>query len=106
MDNFVNRERALESKFQHDQLLAFKVLARRNRLFGLWAAELMGLKDLEAEAYARGLVSGKYCVPDGQALVEKISHDFEEARLEISAHMITKQLDYCHKDANKQIYLE
>lgn len=106
MDSFVNRERALESKFQHDQLLAFKVLARRNRLFGLWVAELMGLEEVEAETYARSLVSGKYCLPDGLTLIEKTSLDLEEAKLEISPHTIRKQLDYCHQDATKQIYAE
>lgn len=106
MDNFLHRERALETKFQHEQFLQYKVLARRNRLFGIWVAELLGLKDLDAETYAREVVSGHLCTPDAQALLEKIFHDLEAAGLDLSPHLARKQLDYCLKDASAQIHAE
>ena len=42
MTTFDDRENAFENKFAHDEELRFKAEARRNRLLGLWAAELMG----------------------------------------------------------------
>ena len=63
MTTFDDRESAFENKFAHDEQMAFKAEARRNKLLGLWAAELMGKSGDEAQAYA----------------VEVIKSDFEEA---------------------------
>ena len=54
MTTFDNRENAFENKFAHDADLHFKVTARRNKLVGLWAAELMGLTPEEADAATEG----------------------------------------------------
>jgi len=43
MTQFNDRERAFETKFAHDEEMKFRVLARRNRLLGEWAARKMGL---------------------------------------------------------------
>ena len=56
MTTFDEREQSFEKKFKHDQELRFKANARRNKLFGLWAAERMGLKGAEAEMYAKAVV--------------------------------------------------
>ena len=53
MTTFDDREKAFENKFQHDADLLFRIRARRDRLAGEWAADLMGLSGAEAEAYAR-----------------------------------------------------
>jgi len=42
MSGFDDRENAFENKFAHDAEMQFKAEARRNKLVGLWAAELMG----------------------------------------------------------------
>ncbi len=63
MSTFDDRENAFENKFAHDAEMQFKAEARRNKLLGLWAAELMGKSADEAAAYA----------------VEVIKSDFEEA---------------------------
>ena len=63
MTTFDDRENAFESKFAHDAEMQFKVDARRNKLLGLWAAELLGKSGDAATAYA----------------VEVIKSDFEEA---------------------------
>lgn len=43
MADFGEREKGFESEWALDAELAFKVHARRNKLLGRWAAELMGL---------------------------------------------------------------
>ena len=63
MSSFDDRESAFENKFAHDAETQFKIDARRNKLVGLWAAELLGKSGEEAAAYA----------------VEVIKSDFEEA---------------------------
>ena len=56
MTTFDDRERAFETKFARDEELAFRIVARRNRLLGQWAAELMKLTPAEADAYAKTVV--------------------------------------------------
>ena len=41
--NFEDREKGFEAEFKRSQELQFRVNARRNKLFGLWAAEKLGL---------------------------------------------------------------
>ena len=50
MNTFDDRKKAAEAKFKHDQEFQFKVIARRNKLLGLWAAEKMGIAGEDAEA--------------------------------------------------------
>lgn len=38
MTTFDDRERAFEAKFAMDEEMAFRIIARRNRLLGQWAA--------------------------------------------------------------------
>src|SRR5436305_1689736 len=56
MTTFDDRERAFETKFAREEELAFRIVARRNRLLGQWAAELMKLTPAEADAYAKTVV--------------------------------------------------
>ena len=56
MTTFDKREEGFEKKFAHDEELRFKATARRNKLFGLWAAEKLGLKGAEADSYAKSVV--------------------------------------------------
>jgi len=53
MSSFDKRQEGFEKKFAHDEELRFKASARRNKLFGLWAAEKLGKTGTEAETYAR-----------------------------------------------------
>jgi len=63
MSTFDEREEAFEKKYAHDENMQFKADARRNKLLGLWAAELMGKTGDDADTYA----------------VEVVKSDFEEA---------------------------
>ena len=60
MTDFRDRERGEEAKFAHDENMAFRILARRNRLLGHWAAEKMGLTSEETDAYATEVVQAEF----------------------------------------------
>ena len=45
MSTFDDRENAFENKYAHDAEMLFKAEARRNKLLGLWAAELLGSRE-------------------------------------------------------------
>ena len=49
MTTFDKREDAFEKKFAHDAELRFKAEARRNRLLGTWAADLLGISQARIE---------------------------------------------------------
>ena len=44
MTTFDDREHAFEAKFAHDAEMVFRAEARRNKLVGLWAAEIHVLR--------------------------------------------------------------
>ena len=67
MTTFDEREKGFESKFAHDQELEFKAVARRNKLFGLWAAERMGLSQDGADQYAQAVVRSDFEPPGSHA---------------------------------------
>ena len=56
MSSFDDRETSFENKFKHDKELEFKATARRNKLLGLWAANLLGIHGAEAETYAKTVI--------------------------------------------------
>ena len=59
MTTFDDRENAFENKFAHDAEMQFKADARRNKLLGIWAAELLGKTGADAEDYAKAQESYK-----------------------------------------------
>ena len=56
MTTFDDRERAFETKYARDEEVAFRIVARRNRLLGQWAATQMKLTKEESDAYATAVV--------------------------------------------------
>ncbi|MTJ05637.1 MAG: DUF1476 domain-containing protein [Sediminimonas qiaohouensis] len=75
MSTFDEREHAFESKFAHDEEMKFKAGARRNRLLGLWAAELMGKTGPEADAYAAEVIKSDFEEAGHEDVVRKVSGD-------------------------------
>lgn len=82
MPTFDDREKAQEAKFAHDAELTFKADARRNKLLGLWAAELMGRSD--ATTYAAEVVASDFEEAGHEDVYRKVSGDFKEAGVSVS----------------------
>ena len=75
MTTFDDRENAFENKYAHDQEMQFRAEARRNKLLGLWAAELIGKSGEDAEAYAREVVKSDFEEAGHEDVVRKVSGD-------------------------------
>ena len=75
MSTFDDRENAFESKFAHDAEMQFKAEARRNKLLGLWAAELMGKTGDEAAAYATEVIRSDFEEAGDEDVFRKVSGD-------------------------------
>lgn len=106
MATFDDREKAFEKKFEHDQQLRFRTDMRRDKLIGLWAAELMGMTGADAEAYAKQVVEADFEEPGPEDVIRKIKGDFEAAGVEKSDHQIRRQLEDCAKEAREQVMRE
>ena len=90
MTSFDNREKSFEKKFALDEELRFKATARRNRMLGAWAAENLGLKGAEAEAYAREVVLADV---EGTGVFAKLRKDFDAKGVVQSDHQIHRHMD-------------
>jgi hypothetical protein len=75
-DTFREIEKGHEAKYKLDEELRFKVQSRRNKLFGLWAAEKLGLSDGQADEYARSLIRLDLEKPGHADVVGKVLDDF------------------------------
>ena len=103
MTTFNNREKAFEDKYKHDQDLQFRVEVRRNKLLGLWVAEMLGLSGADAEAYAKEVVSADFEEPGDADVVRKILADAEPKNLDLNEHSLRKKMVELVAVAKEQI---
>ena len=75
MTTFDDRANAFENKFAHDADMQFKAEARRNKLLGLWAADLMGKTGDEASAYATEVLKSDFEEAGDDDVLRKVSGD-------------------------------
>ena len=75
MTTFDDRESAFENKFAHDEEMNFKAEVRRNKLLGLWAAELLGKTGDDADAYAREVINSDFEEAGIEDVVRKVAGD-------------------------------
>jgi hypothetical protein len=75
MTTFDDREHAFEAKYAHDAEMQFKAEARRNKLAGLWAAELLGKSGDAAAAYAMEVVQADFEEAGIEDVVRKLAAD-------------------------------
>lgn len=75
MSSFDDRADAFENKFAHDAEMQFKAEARRNKLLGLWAAEMMGKSGDDAAAYAKDVIKADFEEAGDDDVLRKVLGD-------------------------------
>ena len=103
MTQFDDRERAFETKFARDEEMQFRVLARRNRLLGEWAAGLMGLTAAETEAYAKEVIQADFEEAGDEDVIRKLLGDLTSAKVEVDEDKIRATLDHKAVEARRQL---
>ena len=106
MTSFDDRRRQEETRFKHEQELAFKARNRGNRLFGLWIAERLGLNGDAAQNYAKDVVVADFEAPGDQDLLTKVKADLKAKSIEISDHLLVKHLQEFRTLAAEQLKTE
>lgn len=106
MTQFDDRERAFEAKFAHDEEMNFRIVARRNRLVGEWAARKMGLSEEETAAYAKDVVRADFESAGEGDVVRKLLGDLIAAGVDIDEAQIRDALGHKMIEARRQIIQE
>ena len=75
MSTMKDRENAFENKYAHDAEMQFKAEARRNKLLGLWAADLMGKSGDDAAAYAKEVIKSDFEEAGDEDVFRKVKGD-------------------------------
>jgi hypothetical protein len=103
MTTFDDRENAFENMFAHDQEMAFKVTARRNKLVGQWAAARMGLTAEETDAYAKAVVQADFEEAGDEDVVRKLLGDLTAAGVETTDEEVRQALSDQTVEARRQL---
>ena len=103
MTTFDEREKGYERKFQHDQEFAFKAKTRRNKLFGLWVAERLGLAGAAAEAYAREVVAADFGKAGDAAIIASAADNLAKRGVMLDVTRLRAELERCAAEAKTQL---
>jgi hypothetical protein len=106
MTTFDEREREFEARFKHDEAFRFKIAARRNHLFGLWAAERMGLSGEAAEAYAREVINAEFAPGGDRNVVDKVAADLGSGNPTMTPERIRFEFEHFAEQAKQQLMRE
>ncbi|MBE03716.1 MAG: aldolase [Gammaproteobacteria bacterium] len=106
MTTFDDRKKAEEARFKHDQEFQFKVTARRNKLLGHWAAELMNMAPAEASAYATSVVKADFEEAGDADVVRKVLGDLSDNNIECDEDKLRVEMERLMKVAESQLHEE
>ena len=106
VSGFDKREKGEEAKYALDQELRFKANARRNKLLGLWAADLLGFTGEAASGYAVEVVKADFEAPGDEDVFQKVLGDFKAKGVNQSEHQIRRQMDELMATAVEQVKTE
>lgn len=106
MAQFDDRERGEEARFALDAEMAFKANARRNRLLGIWAAEMLGLTGDDASAYAAEVVAADFKEPGDNDVFQKVAADFKAKGLGVPDAVIRQKMAQLVDIARQQVMSE
>jgi hypothetical protein len=102
-DGFKDRERGFENKWAHDADMHFRVMARRNKLLGLWAAGEMGIKGEKANEYAMTVVQADFQKPGDEDVFEKVRADLAAAKLSVADRALRAKMEELLTIAGEQV---
>jgi len=100
MNPFDELNKAFERKYTQDQNLEFKILVRRDKLFGRWAAEKAGLSGEEADAFVRSVIDSEVA---SHSVLHKVFQDLNALGHPISENELQSKLVELQELAREQV---
>lgn len=83
--------------------VSFDVEVRLSKLYGLWAAEKIGLHGDDANTYAMSVVEANLEEPGFEDILRKVRADFDQKKIRISDKDMRSILDETLAEASRQI---
>ncbi|MBD8677725.1 DUF1476 domain-containing protein [Sphingomonas sp. CFBP 13720] len=103
MTTFDDRERAFEAKFALDGEMAFRIVARRNKLLGHWAAERMRLTPAETDSYATAVVQAEFEEHGDEDVIRKLVSDLTAANVTFDEAEVRVAMKDAGVEARRQL---
>lgn len=103
MTTFDDRERAHENMYARDEEMQFRVHARRNKLLGLWAAELMALSPAETDAYAKAVIQADFEESGHEDVIRKVLGDLVSAGVDTDEAAVRSALEAKEVEARRAL---
>jgi hypothetical protein len=103
MTTFDDRDRAFEAKFARDEEMAFRIVARRNKLLGQWAAAQLKLTPEETEAYAKAVVQADFEEAGDSDVIRKVLGDLLAAGIDSDEAAVRGALEELTVEARRQL---
>lgn len=100
--NIREREQAFEAQYKLDEEQNFKIRARRDRLFGAWVAEKLGMSGEAAEKYAVEAAQLDLEKAGDDNLIEKVTADLKAAGQNVSDQDLLTALTTSLTEAQNQ----
>ena len=105
-DSFSKREKGEERKYEMDQQLLFKAESRRNKLLGLWLAEIYDLTGADADAYAKEVVIADLDEPGIEDIMRKVMGDIKERGAPVTEAQVRTKIQELESVAIDQVRSE
>ena len=100
MSSFEEREKSFEKKFAYDEVLQFKVSARRNKYLGQWASQILGYNQNQEKEYIQSVIKADFEEAGDEDVFRKIQADLKDHN--ISAEDIRKKMDELNEKAKSE----
>ncbi len=106
MTQFEGREKAYEKEFARNEEFDFKVVARRNKLLGLWTADKIGLSGDDALAYAKEVIISDFEEAGDDDVYRKVKADLDAKGVDISERQVRREMEDLLSVARDQMTAE
>ena len=101
MNTFEDRTKGFEAKFKHDADLQFKLSAKRNKLIGEWASQV--LQKENKEEYVKEVRQSALEKAGDEGIIEKLMKDFASNNQELSREELLKKFSECENKAREEL---
>ena len=100
------KDKGQESDLIRQDDREFKMVARRNKLLGLWAAEKMGMTGDAAEAYVKVVIAADFEGPGDDGVVRRVMADFADKGVDMAEDRLRREMEALLDVARGQIEAE
>jgi hypothetical protein len=106
MTTFDDRLQGELARFHHDQEIGFRIRLRRDKLFGMEVAAMLGLEGAAAADYAKELVIADMSEAGDEVILRKVSSDLEAKSVAVDLEGLKRKLAKLQAHAQDQVMQE